>query len=265
MPEPYRTRFAELIRAGAASVDIVGDSRTSLESDAFVARELRRPHDHAKNICAYLQRLNPARILDVGCGTGALCVALAATFPDATVVGVDPGALALDAARVRASAQPDIAGRMSLIAVAEDSPLPFVDRAFDLVTCTSVLEFLTAVDRRRRLARELTRVARGRIVITTPNPLCRMREQHSRRWFGDFRRRADAPWASRPGELEEMFAPWERLPVPERVRDKLSIPALPAVAAHWVERIMPWQFLMLVPPRTPAASLPRERTACSGA
>jgi SAM-dependent methyltransferase len=56
---------------------------------------------------------NPARIADLGCGTGASTVALADARPDATVVGRDIDPAAIEAARRRLAGRPDLAGRVT--------------------------------------------------------------------------------------------------------------------------------------------------------
>jgi SAM-dependent methyltransferase len=81
------------------------------ESDAYTdrARALHADklysgkHDaaNARTIASILpvEKRAIRRILDIGCGYGALTAALARTFPKATVVGIDPGARSIAAAR----------------------------------------------------------------------------------------------------------------------------------------------------------------------
>jgi SAM-dependent methyltransferase len=90
------------------------------------------------------------RVLDVGCGSGRLTVALAAAGAD--VVGVDTNARVLGDARDRAEA----AGvALSLVEADMDEPLPFDDGSFDAVT--SRLSLMIAADPVATL-RELARV-----------------------------------------------------------------------------------------------------------
>ena len=72
---------------------------------------------------------NPARILDVGCGTGALLRLAADRFPDATRTGVDPAERMID---VAAKADPT-----ARLIVAAAGRLPFEDDEFDLVVSTN--------------------------------------------------------------------------------------------------------------------------------
>lgn len=242
---PFRSEFIRLVQDGAAAVDVVGHDVVGGASERFIGRELDRPLEHQRNICPYIQHLRPARVLDVGCGTGGLTVALCATFPDASVVGVDAVPITIAAARVRAEG---CRAGARFEVVSASGPLPFPDRSFDLVTCTSVIEFITEAAARRQFARELTRVARQHVLLTTPNPLFRLREQHTRRWFGDFRRDPAFPWASTPRELGRLFHPFRRLPLPQRVRDKVRLPALPGPLVCTLELLMPWQFALYVAP-----------------
>jgi 2-polyprenyl-3-methyl-5-hydroxy-6-metoxy-1,4-benzoquinol methylase len=71
-----------------------------------------------------------ARILDIGTGVGALAVAFCRTFPDSTVVGIDPWELSLELARqnvARAGLDSRITFRQTRIEAFDD------DDGFDLV------------------------------------------------------------------------------------------------------------------------------------
>jgi ubiquinone/menaquinone biosynthesis C-methylase UbiE len=100
----------------------------------------------------------PLRILDVGCGTGALLREMIARVPYAEAyVGVDPSASMISAGRSSADA------RVTFVRATAES-LPFPDASFDLVvTCTS---FDHWSDQRAGLA-ELARVVtdNGRVVL----------------------------------------------------------------------------------------------------
>jgi SAM-dependent methyltransferase len=248
LPEPYRAEFVRLINLGAAATDVLGTPSYEGASPAFIERELARPREHLRNICKYIRHLQPSTILDMGCGTGGLTVALCAAFPSAQVFGVDAIPLTVEAARVRTAGY---GLNVPFVVVPGDVSLPFPADSFDLVTCTSVIEFVTDRNQRRRFARELARVARQYIVVTTPNPLPRLREQHTGRWLGDFRRAQHFPWASTPRELDKLFAPFLRTRAPQRVLDKLRVPSLPAPLSNVVEMTMPWQFAIYQAPEAP--------------
>ena len=70
----------------------------------------------------------PHRVLDVGCGTGALLRRAAGCFPDAGLVGVDAAAGMIEAARE--------GGTPANLVCAPVEHLPFDDGEFDLVLST---------------------------------------------------------------------------------------------------------------------------------
>jgi SAM-dependent methyltransferase len=95
-----------------------------------------------------LTRLQPgARVLDVGCGS----LGLRALEPDLDITGVD------------VLATPGYPGPFVRADPADG--LPFADRSFDLVYCSSVIEHV-APARRAAFAAELRRVGRGWFVQT---------------------------------------------------------------------------------------------------
>ena len=73
--------------------------------------------------------LNGARVLEIGCGTGAICRRLARDA--AAVTGIDPSPVFIERARALA---PEIA-----FEVADGAQLPFPDGSFDVVICHTVL------------------------------------------------------------------------------------------------------------------------------
>jgi ubiquinone/menaquinone biosynthesis C-methylase UbiE len=98
------------------------------------------------------------RVLDVGCGTGALLEAVRGRWPGAAGVGVDLSLAMLAIARRRLP--PPVA-----LVAADAGRLPFADGTFDQATCTSALHHWT--DPVVGLA-EVARVLRpgGRLVLT---------------------------------------------------------------------------------------------------
>ena len=217
MREPYRSRFVESVLKGAASRDIhdsagVGGFDASLSdsvSEQFLQRELTRVDMHAHSLCVPLVgRLGKApRILDAGCGTGGTTVALAlsALYPE-EVVGIDASIEAVEAGRLRALGHGLSSQQARFDHVPAGQRLPFPDGYFDLVTCVSVLEFISTEPARRAFIAELLRVTRsgGHVYLATPSPL-RLREYHSRRLLGDWRRRPGYPWSSSAVGLRRLF------------------------------------------------------------
>jgi len=147
-----------------------------------------------------------ARVLDVGCGS----IGLRALEPELDIVGVD------------IAAYPSYPG--TFVRADAAAGLPFADREFDLVYCSSVIEHV-APQRRPAFAAELRRVARGWLVQTPARsfPL----EPHSllpgAHWLPARLRRpywrlgAAGSWEEisllRRRELEALFGP----ALPERV------------------------------------------------
>ncbi|MBN8481982.1 MAG: methyltransferase domain-containing protein, partial [Xanthomonadales bacterium] len=162
-----------------------------------------------------------------------------------SVVGVDPNAAAVEAARVRQRGHGIDDARVRFEAIAAGEPLPFADGAFDLVTVVSVLEFVGTRAAREAFAREIERVTcrGGHVFVATPNPW-RLRELHSRRWFGDLRHRDGFPWASSAPAIRRLFAGFDQVPTDRHVATALfarhRLPG-PGPVAPWVVATLPWQ------------------------
>jgi len=81
----------------------------------------------------------PARVLDVGTGTGRVARLLAARWPDAEVIGADASTGMLDEAR-------RLGGRVRYD-VADASSLPYPDGSFELVTLNNMIPFFDELAR----------------------------------------------------------------------------------------------------------------------
>jgi ubiquinone/menaquinone biosynthesis C-methylase UbiE len=93
------------------------------------------------------------RVLDIGCGTGALVVMLKRQYPSVDVVGLDPDPKALRRARVKATR-----ARFSVqLDQAFADELPYKDNSFDRVLSSFMFHHLKE-DERQKMLREVLRV-----------------------------------------------------------------------------------------------------------
>jgi SAM-dependent methyltransferase len=89
------------------------------------------------------------RILEVGCGTGAVSSSVALEIPTAKITGVD-----IDLPRLNFARSHDPAG---MYAAGDGKRLPFPDRAFDLVFCHYLLLWVPSPE---QVLREMARAVR---------------------------------------------------------------------------------------------------------
>lgn len=119
----------------------------------------------------------PARILDVGTGTGGGARLSAGRWPDAEIVGVDLSAGMIAEARERATSE------HQRYDVADASALPFPDGSFDLVTLVNMIPFFDELVRvtspSGTIAIAYTRGASTPIYV----PLARLDAELGRRGF----------------------------------------------------------------------------------
>jgi 2-polyprenyl-3-methyl-5-hydroxy-6-metoxy-1,4-benzoquinol methylase len=248
--EPFLSQFIQLVRAGVATRDIhdsagVGGydrEATSRSSNAFVDREVARVAMHSRSLCPTLvDHIGSAgRILDVGCSTGGTTVALALSALGAQkVVGIDANESVLEAARVRALGHRLPAERVRFVHVPAGQPFGFDPDSFDLVTCVSVLEFITTEESRQQLLTEILRVVRpgGHVFLATPSAF-RLREYHSRRLLGNWRHRPGYPWSSRPGSVRRMLAGCDMIPLSKYRMQRTK----PLQKFSWAGPVIQWTF-----------------------
>jgi SAM-dependent methyltransferase len=106
--------------------------RLAPEWDALRVDETRlRPIDAALAAVPAV----PARVLDLGTGTGAVARLAAAHWPDAEVTGADVSPQMIEDARRRATSERE------RYEVADASELPFADAAFELVALNNMIPF----------------------------------------------------------------------------------------------------------------------------
>lgn len=111
-----------------------------------------RPTQRALRQALLELNLQPQRILDVGCGTGEMALALRSAFPDAFVIGLDLAPGMLQQARCKG----DWREKMAWVR-GDAEHLPFAEASFDLVTCANSLIFypdpVAALAEMRRVCR----------------------------------------------------------------------------------------------------------------
>jgi 2-polyprenyl-3-methyl-5-hydroxy-6-metoxy-1,4-benzoquinol methylase len=143
------------------NTDLPGAERTAAYNQQRL--EYRMGEEHDPQNLRIVERVRaawppPARVLELGAGTGGLCSALARAGYD--VAGVEPNDDGVEASRQRARRYPGARVRIEK-GVAE--ALPFADGAFDVVVSTQVIEHVPDVD---GAARECLRVlAPGGVAI----------------------------------------------------------------------------------------------------
>jgi SAM-dependent methyltransferase len=252
--------LAQLVADGAGTLDIhepgvsTPYTKSIRPSHRYVERELARVALHRGSLVPLLLDTvgRAERVLDVGCSTGGSTVALALSHElgASEIVGVDPNRRSLAAAAVRAREHDVDDTRCRFVHVGARDPLPFATESFDLTVCVSVLEYIQSVGQRRRLCREMQRVTRpgGHVLLVTPSPF-RLRDYHTRRWFGDWRRQPGYPWASPPWQLETMLdeCDWRWLGSQQlrialsrwRIPDALVPPAFDSLSP-----LLPWQKIL---------------------
>lgn len=123
-------------------------------------RATMRESDWRPLIVDEVARQEPASVVDVGCGTGTLSLALAQRLPNAAVEGVDGDASILEQARSKPGAH-RVTWREALA-----GSLPYDDKSVDAIVCTLVLHHLSPAGKRAALG-EMARVLRpgGHLVI----------------------------------------------------------------------------------------------------
>ncbi|MCX5744574.1 MAG: DUF2334 domain-containing protein [Proteobacteria bacterium] len=161
-----------------------------------------RPH-----YASSLPWISGRAVLELGFNIGATSIMLAMLGAHVTAVEVDPKWVEL--ARANA-ARYGVASRIDFVQLADTRSLPYLDNAFDLVSCNSVLEYVPHAMRRGVLA-EIDRVLRpgGRVMVVGTSNRMWPREGHSQKLLVNYLPRfVDhvLPPAARP---QRGVFPWE--------------------------------------------------------
>jgi 2-polyprenyl-3-methyl-5-hydroxy-6-metoxy-1,4-benzoquinol methylase len=201
--DPDFQRFVQAVASGASLQDIYVDSQhglaarrdedhASAATQAAIRRralvEFERVHHHYSNLVEPLDDafgIVDRRVLDFGCGSGALAVAVAAA--GAQVVAVDPTPASLRATKARAAYHGVGGDAVACVHVSPGFALPFADRSFERVIANSVLEFIPR--NRDACIRELLRLVEpgGLLVLSTQNGWF-PRDYYTGLWFPRLRR-----------------------------------------------------------------------------
>jgi len=123
----------------------------------------------------------PARILDVGTGTGAGALRLAQRFPEATVVGVDLSDEMLAQARRNTPAELQVTYRR-----ADASALPYPDGSFGLAAHANMIPFFDEVARVVASGGHALFAFSSGAETPIYVPSKRLRQELARRGFTDF-------------------------------------------------------------------------------
>jgi ubiquinone/menaquinone biosynthesis C-methylase UbiE len=121
------------------------DRTRSMFDDLAPTWDTRIGPDHVAALLLALAELSPpATVLDLGTGTGVAAQAVARTFENARVVGVDlsPGMVA----QAQAQLPPELAARVTF-QIGDAAELPFDDDAFELVTLSNMIPFFDELAR----------------------------------------------------------------------------------------------------------------------
>jgi malonyl-CoA O-methyltransferase len=136
----------------------------SYDAHAVLQREVgQRLLEHLDPI-----RLDPARVIDLGCGTGALFAGLRERFPRARLVGLDAALPMLAAARARTPWWRALTGNAPLAACADAEQLPIARGCAQLVFSNLMLQWCDASAVFREAARVLD--AGGLLIFSTYGP-----------------------------------------------------------------------------------------------
>lgn len=191
-------------------------------------------------VLARIGQRTPARILDLGCGTGDLTLALARSFPQAEIVGLDISTTNIAAAEENAGALPP--GQRPTFVAADYTK--WSGGGFDFVLADGVLHLLPMAD--HALARKLAAdtATGGELIATIPgaNATNHFLLSHRRLWRMTpvaFDRLALAvARRMHPGEDPGFLA--QRIPylrvIPERLLDDSMVAQLKEAGLALVER-----------------------------
>jgi release factor glutamine methyltransferase len=130
IPPPAARLFAEMVRRRLRRepVAYILGWRGFRRLDLAVDPRVLIPRPETELLVELALELRPGSVLDIGTGSGAIALAIAAELPDCEVTGTDTSAAALEVARANA-ARLRLAARVDLV----EATWPSTGREFDLV------------------------------------------------------------------------------------------------------------------------------------
>ncbi len=123
----------------------------------FFKLQKKRYHAVIARASTVLDLTQYATVLDVGCGTGALCAVL--HEKGIAVTGIDPAQEMLRVARRQPENQ-----RIPFIVASVLDPLPFADKSFDVSIASYVAHGLQKHEREQMYA-EMSRLSKSKVII----------------------------------------------------------------------------------------------------
>jgi SAM-dependent methyltransferase len=140
-------RFATNVLVRAPGLSRLFRGPLALQFGRLASRwDSMRDPEHLASVESALAEVDPppARVLDLGTGTGAAALAIARRWPESEVVGVDIARQMVEEARRKLPTE--LASRVRFD-VADAAHLPFLDESFDLVVLANMIPFFAELAR----------------------------------------------------------------------------------------------------------------------
>ncbi|HMK70711.1 MAG TPA: class I SAM-dependent methyltransferase [Xanthobacteraceae bacterium] len=156
-------RFEEFGPDGVVGLDLINRGQYEQRLTSYWLKTL-------PPVMARLQ--TGARALDVGCGAGRVCIAIARDFPQTEVIGIDPDPESIRQARAAAAAA-GVAERITFLAATADDLDR--DKPFDLITVFDCIHDFAAPQRTLEQIRALLKPD-GTLFIVEPKAADRLED-----------------------------------------------------------------------------------------